>query len=1647
MPSVSITKPLTRDATSGSVLMDFARTHLGKLVRLQMVLQNDGIVPSTVTFAMDEHPQFTLSARDTSVTLPPGASHTVEAMFRPTTIAPDPETGAPRDECEVTHNFTVNVLNNKFEREVVALRGMAFQDRITFEDLPPAAGDEGAGPAQDELAFGDIDISSEDDGQQVAFGIRNHSDAVVRFRWPQSENFLFVPATGHIPVGSTKEITATFVSNGVAANYDRVPIELAYQLVTLVQPEDGSNALDDWDDTQKNVRYGEDGDGSENDEQITEVVPEPSYEAYVDPLTQKAATERSSTLYCTAHADRVTYECDCPAVLSVRDTMMFQSRTFTFEVRNTCETALSYSWGEPVNHGTSTDLVDVACPFLIEPTRGKVPPGQTQQFTLAFSPMEAGIFAYRADCTIGNLADGMQPLSLQMSGRGVRPVCHFDLPPSDYLVRRKPGQPGPNGGLGPLDPAIRVIEVSSLGIKVKNRCRFVAINPMNSSYEFLWEPVGAPNAVFRCLTQRGIIPAGKRFEMSFEFTPVQLTGQAQESFWRFSIPQRNLSATFLLAGEVVEPRVTMTTSHINFRQLLLGAAASETVRLVNHEHLPFQFAFNEPAVESDGVAPITVEPMRGVVSANSTAEIKVHFKPSAEKDYNANLLCEVRGKPGPLALNVKGEGYAVHEAITLVDGEGSESHDVQTVGLRGSNPVDFGAVQINGDATKTVVLSNTGRIHYEFMFSPLDNPFVTITPAAGTVRRGEKFECELKFHPTRECRFADLPLTCTIARARKYTMKLAGQGVKAALQFSFREYSFPPCFVGVADGERHSKQTVLRITNNEPHSDVSLECLFERTPVLDVSCDPTVLRPHQSLEVPMIFTPRAVQQYNLAVTFEVNGLYKVPVLLQGEGIALRVELAEPVMRDQDFGAVKPHQEVVRRVRLVNRSKQTASFELLEEEDMAGEGQLASHAVSFWPRGVQSLPPRAGVDVELRFAPTARIPSFRETLLLKAAGSVPVELIAVTGSCVAIDVHMDTDCIPFGKVGERSKVVRKLRMENSGDVGARYSWNASAFGPHFSISPEEGYLGPHGDVTFDVAFHPAFVDSDIRNDRLRCAVDGMEALPLTLTGLCVEGPAAEELRFETKVREPSRMEVEITNSSRVAWHLRPSFENSYFSGPDILEVPAGKSAKYEITYTPLSMTARQQEGAAAGAVEHEEHEGSLFFGLPDGTARQWRLFGQANEPSAAPLPEGLALTAPAKTTHAIHLPVRNWLPTQQRFDVVVDIADVDATSGGGAAANSGVEAGRKSVFVTAAKNVAVPPLGQRMFKLSLFAYTAGRTPTTVRFVNPETGEYLFYELVFEATAPGVWGTVALQTMCRQPAKHVVTVENPAPEHGKIQLPGGADSREWWTCSTEEVRVREVTELCGPAESSFEIEYRPVAATLAGGAGGDKIEPTTAELEINCGPALGVYKYTLSLTATEPGIERTLHFKAPLGATQSKAFRFRSVLQSAAPTFEASVEKPLFFGLEDNKVAVAAATEWEGVPAEVTVIFEPEQVGKVTDVLTLESPNGGTFRCALVGECTAPTPQGPFVVKKGATVQIPFKNVFNNKQAFDFSVDRPDLFAVSPASTDLNAKASTTINVSRAAQAADGGGGGVSGRLIVSPRGDASLPPWIFYLTGE
>lgn len=61
-------------------------------------------------------------------------------------------------------------------------------------------------------------------------------------------------------------------------------------------------------------------------------------------------------------------------------------------------------------------------------------------------------------------------------------------------------------------------------MQVHNVKRFWVVNPTSLSYSFAWERVQSAHSAqlpssFACSTMTGVVAAGKRYEMVFEYTP------------------------------------------------------------------------------------------------------------------------------------------------------------------------------------------------------------------------------------------------------------------------------------------------------------------------------------------------------------------------------------------------------------------------------------------------------------------------------------------------------------------------------------------------------------------------------------------------------------------------------------------------------------------------------------------------------------------------------------------------------------------------------------------------------------------------------------------------------------------------------------------------------------------------------------------------------------------------------------------------------------------------------------------------------------------------------------------------------------------------------------------------------------------------
>lgn len=229
--------------------------------------------------------------------------------------------------------------------------------------------------------------------------------------------------------------------------------------------------------------------------------------------------------------DHASYECNLQQI-DFKPTLMYASRSHKFTIKNTSMINLHYNF-KIVN--ASTAILDAGA-YQIIPKKGTIAPDCDENFIVKFSPLEVeNDFQRLLSANIQNLSPEQEPLCIEANGVADRPVIHFELPTSQYRDRK-------DKDLAPVEQNMKVIDFESLGTNIRNTKRFMTVNPTSQGYEFEWEEVEddgkRQKPAFKCITPKGLILSGKKFEMVFEYTPDSV-GE-HESRWQFRIPSENI---------------------------------------------------------------------------------------------------------------------------------------------------------------------------------------------------------------------------------------------------------------------------------------------------------------------------------------------------------------------------------------------------------------------------------------------------------------------------------------------------------------------------------------------------------------------------------------------------------------------------------------------------------------------------------------------------------------------------------------------------------------------------------------------------------------------------------------------------------------------------------------------------------------------------------------------------------------------------------------------------------------------------------------------------------------------------------------------------------------------------------------------------
>lgn len=185
---------------------------------------------------------------------------------------------------------------------------------------------------------------------------------------------------------------------------------------------------------------------------------------------------------------------------------------------------------------------------------------------------------------------------------------------------------------------------------------------------------------------------------------------------------------------------------------------------------------------------------------------------------------------------------------------------------------------------------------------------------------------------------------------------------------------------------------------------------------LTATVNQTTIAPGERVSVNLAFAPPTAGKFSTRLPFLINGLYMQSVTVSGEGCELRLELAEPNQVHVSLGAVPLHQTVTRSVGIVNRSRRPVDVSLAEAAAKLRSRQLL---IGFAGGGVEAtLRPREARPIELRFAPSGRIPHFTEAVVATVVG-LPKPLLQVcTAQRSAVGALASADHAPHPR-GERN----------------------------------------------------------------------------------------------------------------------------------------------------------------------------------------------------------------------------------------------------------------------------------------------------------------------------------------------------------------------------------------------------------------------------------------------------------------------------------------------------------------------------------------------------------------------------------------------------------------------------------------------------
>lgn len=1568
-PAAVVAAPVQNDT------IEMPLTRVGATASRFFTIRNIGRVPANirVTLISDEYQAagLTVMKRNVNITISVGAEEHFEVLYSPST------------EGKGFMRLQVSLADNPFEDKELIVEAQSFYQDISFDSIDPAT--------SDCLNVGDCFLN---DPKTVTFGMRNNTGKDIRFSWlypPVAGNVMqIVPQEGHLRAHQSKQMSVTVEANKLEQNRI-LTCEVQGCPIDIIENVDWDSSMSNqkWvvveDENSKSAAEG----GRRNLRRIKEPVPEPSYRLLNDTLITQPFN--------------IGYTCDKPncdvtllntdgrtlplEAISFPKTKIFQRRIATLQIKNTGNVFLPYEFSvEPRPNTSRADAaVNPECEFSVERPEGTVKVGHTEDVHVVFAPSSAETVSATLFCRFPH--SDRKPLQIPLTGLGECPLVHFNLPSSEYLANRVDGEAG-----AIIDPETVIIEFLTRGLHSRVAVKFKVINPTTSNHQFEWLENSDPETLspFRCLTPSGSISAGKQLEMAFEFSANTLG--LRECRWSFMISGK-ASVPFLLVGRAVEPDVFFSNSKINFGSVSLGSKSDTEIVLENRDDAPFGFCFDKAVLATTPF--LSVKPSHGTIGPKDKLPITITFTPKDEQEYNMPLVCAVKKASTPLTVNVKGEGFTIHETLVL-----EQPGEEEPIVAQRSQPmqINLGRVQLYDTVTRRFTLTNTGIYSFEYTVSLPNRQFLKLDNLAGTVRPKQSTLFTLTYNPTAEENLRACRLQFNISEKIVYQVSVQAVSYIPRLNLSFEKYDFGPRFVK-AFNSGAVISTLLSIFNADKEMVTLDASLSDGNDWCDLDVTSVVIRPNDSKEITITFNPTETRIYDDRLKFLVNGVYPIFVPISGEGVTPRVEVLNHFCK-LGVGRIGEKREAEMRLECRSRIPTPISFVGCLDEDLTSKGVSLVGGLTY------ILKPREVRTIHVLFHPQRRMGAFqREMKMLVCDREVPFALI--TGACEDSEIHLDNSTLKFSDVVAGSSSVKKLIIMNSGDISQKFAWNTRAAGAEIAVTPSSGFVRSHTEYICEFKYMPSKAETVLQKS-VTVEFDNSPPITVVLEGNSIARPPAKGvLQFRCRARERHELKLTVENSASQPWSFSPKVDHASFIVPPNVTIKSRGRTDIPVVYAPMKTT-----------VGGEPDECTLFIPHADGTGQTYILEGIADEPGAAgPLVE---IALEAKVLGQAKFIVKNWY-TKSALRFTRDITWV-------------VEPPEGLITIKGQSGVDVPPESSKEYVLSLQGMGEGFYRGTIHFQCGERPDLTqFYDFVLKIASQPTTETLKLESMVRTSAIHKIPVLNPLAKSVTVtcKLEG----------SSEAITVPPTLVVPAKSESVIPIEFFPLVHK----------EYNQLKVVVNS-VDLGMTTYLVKPVSTPPPPEKITRLVCPLGQSVTFGLRFVHFTKNNtdfsvafvgdnAPTGKGAVFTKVGTG---TSIKAQATTRPQGQELLTEFIYEPQMKGNMKEVIEFTSPVGGTYTFPIAASCVDPQRQGPFTMRPGQNTAVPFKNVFAEAVSINATTDSPN-FVVTKKSESVAAK--KTVNITVQCKS-DDPRTVVRGKLLISctPPGEKKPLEWVYYLEG-